>query len=100
MRGYSTNPSSSVTNGISTENIGKHQDATFFQSMRTNNRYLLVGTNTTGDDGGASNIDLNIHNQSYVKRYQQSSIASFSNDPGYYYTSRPTNTSVLYCIKY
>ena len=83
--------------------IGEHQDATAHISMYTSYAYrqIQVRMDTT-DVGYAKNVDSEItqtpsHNLNNLQSSQQvddgTPIAS-------YYTSRPTNVAVLYCIKY
>ena len=93
LRGAGTN---SHTNQGSGANVGVHQDATEIPFINTVDGYINVHTNPTTQSNDVVNADFNIGT---VKRYTwvQGTRAGESS-ASYSYTSRPTNTSVLYCI--
>lgn len=77
--------------------IGEHQEP-------TNHQYWYVGEDWLcfyGDvkhDGSYKNIDKPINVNTKGKKIEHAAYTSAATCQ--YYTSRPTNTSVLYCIKY
>ena len=94
LRGTGTN---SHTNQGSGANVGEHQDGTeipFFNSYING----TSGNFYTGDSGKTPNkYDSYDSGNNYYRYVGSSRTTSTSNVPNYY-TSRPTNTSVLYCI--
>ncbi len=97
LRGSGTN---SHTNQGSGSAVGEHQDATehitFYQEGKNaptyyttydkNNRAYMRNIDSmpkTSSDGGFATINWNLHDHQSTEKY---------------YTSRPTNTSVLFCI--
>ena len=97
LRGYSTSASESKTNGIETASIGQHQDA-------TNIPYFWVHTNRVlyypKAETFAQNVD-SVESEYGTGSYFPSAQNLNKDYPqGVSFTSRPTNTSVLYCIKY
>ncbi len=93
LRGYSENQQSSKTTGVSTSQVGMNQPAT--------NHVGVYGDSSTSVvwqlNSFISNVDTAINKNTLRWRsFDGSSSASSIST----YTSRPTNTSVLYCIKY
>ena len=83
-------------------NVGEHQDATTHINMTLINSGSdkLIQTYPKSSGGIAiSNYDKLNDNSSLWMNFYQGAMGSFTNGKGTY-TSRPTNTSVLYCIKY
>lgn len=98
LRGTGTN---SHTNQGSGASVGVHQDGTEHQISKTNANInvRLYYTNDVNDN--YKNPDTNnILDTSGYSAYTQELTKAGQNNNGSYYTSRPTNTSVLYCIKY
>ncbi len=105
LRGYSTDSTKSKTVGISTEEVGKHQDGTQIPKIWT------YGTGTTNSivseisERGAINAENNVDKafKTSLRVYKDLGYSSYTvgtSSSTYAYTTRPTNTSVLYCIKY
>jgi len=97
LRGTGTNSHKNQGNG---SNVGEHQDGTEIPNMYAQGagggyiRYITSGTTATS----LKNYDSSVGTGNYNRYSGQSSA-----ETGTYtlnYTSRPTNTSVLYCIKY
>lgn len=85
LRGTGTNSHTDQGKGA---NVGVHQDGTKLPD------YASDSTRSYMAEIDISNYD--VKKSSGARKY----IASSSGDSyGYYFTSRPTNTSVLYCIK-
>ena len=94
LRGTGTN---SHTNQGSGENVGIHQDGTIHKQISATDQMYIPSTPSPSDN----NSDK-ILNPSAQCRYVQGTVynmSSFSKEAYGNYTSRPTNTSVLYCIK-
>jgi len=107
LRGYSSNSANSKTVGISTANIGKNQSATSIPYVTGWSASVGATTGVMGIEfatGSATNLinnaDILFYNT--TRRWLQpgSSFATSTGTNVYAYASRPTNTSVLYCIKY
>lgn len=81
LRGTGTNIH---TNQGSGEDVGVHQDGTAINHIASFSRQIEIINYDTSYD----NINKNV------------SYSGGANDAGVYYTTRPTNTSILYCIKY
>ena len=99
LRGSGTNGHTNQGNGSV---VGVHQDGTehanFF--LGDSLRYLYFGKGDSATDIENTKKDSSItgnQNARFNANYQFTSIQD--NFPGHF-TSRPTNTSVLYCIKY
>lgn len=85
--------------------VGSHQNATIQTAMLSYSNKLHVcnannassGINTVEADG--ANCDFAVSTRKYASAV---TLSAAEKDDGYAssYTSRPTNTSVLYCIKY
>lgn len=92
LRGTGTN---SHTNQGSGANVGVHQDATEHISMITGSGSGAINHSVKGAQ--TVNKDSSIGSGSTL--YYPNNMTSGSSSLDNYYTSRPTNTSVLYCIK-
>ena len=104
LRGSGTN---SHANQGSGSNVGKHQDATEHIDLGVNTSEKSIWIDTSTPRHGTDQVSIG-KNDSELK------LTTGSNTKGLYadlktwdgatnqshYTSRPTNTSVLYCIKY
>ena len=104
LRGSGTN---SHANQGSGSNVGKHQDATEHIDLGVNTSEKSIWIDTSTPRPGTDQVSIG-KNDSELK------LTTGSNTKGLYadlktwdgatnqshYTSRPTNTSVLYCIKY
>ena len=80
-------------------NVGEHQDATEHQTFGTNKngsiRFIPISNEpacSTKSDSVSAEL---LQNMKYIQGQGDSTVQYNS-----YFTSRPTNTSVLYCIKY
>lgn len=96
LRGTGTN---SHTNQGSGANVGTHQDATEITDIGySRNSGIQMNISYTSGNEWSSNIDTNLTRQGYcvAQGIYNSSEASVVGR----YTSRPTNTSVQFCIKY
>ena len=83
-------------------NVGEHQDATTHINMtliNSGNDKLIQTYPKTSGGIGASNYDKLSDDSSTWMNFYQGAMGAYPNGKGSY-TSRPTNTSVLYCIKY
>lgn len=92
LRGAGTNSHENQGNG---ENVGIHQDAT---------KHSLVWVDTyssiTAPYGTYNNSEMNKDTDIAQNGGFTSAPNRFTDTRSYLYTSRPTNTSVLYCIKF
>lgn len=96
LRGTGTNGHTNQGNGAA---VGVHQNATQHIKIgggTTNNLYIYPN-NAIWYGEGDSDATASIGNNTI--RYATLNNSSAQQNPTYY-TSRPTNTSVLYCIKY
>lgn len=101
LRGTGTNSHTNQGNGLK---VGEHQDATNHRLFSINSDGALVfqKTNDNYDTyGWSTNHDSRL-NFDKVTGYSwiNKDDGDNTNDFATHYTSRPTNTSVLYCIKY
>ena len=94
LRGTGTN---SRTNQGSGASVGVHQDATRHVTITKDTNFSAPGSN--GQYLGPDNQDSQ-WNPLYANRYAGGSSYNSGSSWNGYYTSRPTNTSVLYIIKY
>lgn len=104
LRGTGTN---SHTNQGSGSNVGIHQDATEHINIGINTSVKSVWTDTSSPRSGTTQIGT-AKQDTILKLTTGTNTSGFegllntwsgaTNDS--HYTSRPTNTSVLYCIKY
>lgn len=96
LRGSGTNSHANQGSGA---NVGVHQDGTLspymFHEPFTNDGSLYASGNSFLQP---SNTDKTIADTSGVRWYAKTTKQTLSSNLNY--TSRPTNTSVLYCIKY
>lgn len=88
LRGTGTN---SHTDQGSGANVGEHQDGTLMPESLADDNMLAISKFTT------TNFDFKVTPTTTGTRSKSSSITS--DDWGRQITTRPTNTSVLYCIK-
>ena len=94
LRGTGTNIHDNNGNG---SNVGVHQDGTKIPYTYGDDTYLnLRAFNSTAASTNADYIDTS---HSGTIHYLQGNTGNW-NSFGTYYTSRPTNTSIMYCIKY
>lgn len=96
LRGTGEN---SYENQGSGSEVGKHQDATyrFTGGENITSDSTIFGVYVSKDKGISGNHDSTF---SETGRYANYSAISTGEYTAPYYTARPTNTSVLYCIKY
>lgn len=98
LRGSGTNSHTSQGNGGT---VGEHQDGTEFPSIvqAANRGSLVVSQRESTENAKQENVDFEFGRNGYrtlsLNGYITSVLSNFGG-----YTSRPTNTSVLYCIKY
>ena len=93
LRGNGTNSHTNQGNGA---NVGVHQDSTEIPILMGG---VAVGICKENDSKAIEiiNRDSTIGTNFVVNNANRSNVSSGSND-GYRFTSRPTNTSVLWCI--
>lgn len=104
LRGSGTN---SHTNQGSGSNVGVHQDATEHINFGVNTTDKSIWFDTSSPRSGTNQVlidktdsDLKLTTGDNTKGLY-ASLATWSTSSNYsHYTARPTNTSVLYCIKY
>lgn len=95
-----------VRNTGSGANVGEHQNATQIPSIgvNTTTTYALwISSNAKiGNSAGIvpSETDSLLIDNSKKTGFAYNRTDTWASDGTYAYTSRPTNTSVLYCIKY
>lgn len=97
LRGTGTNSHENSGNGA---NVGEHQAATKHIGISYNGNGSYIQINMEGSlsaNAEPQNIDTMINRISWIQAYTKNGTNTSSIGP---YTSRPTNTSVLYCIKY
>ncbi len=86
-------------------NVGTHQDGTEFANVLSYNSdsNMTLQLRSSGNDGVISSDSDNMENITYGTQYRNYNPSSTGIDgeslPSTF-TSRPTNTSVLFCIKY
>ena len=100
LRGTGTNSHSEQGSGA---DVGVHQDATkqidmVLYSYGNINR-ILTGLKNTTFSNQNKDYSYNIASNGRAG-FNSSSTDNTTHSPNSYYSSRPTNTSVLYCIKY
>lgn len=103
LRGYSTNESKSVTDGVTTEAVGRHQNGTSSPTgfMTSSNTYLYLPNNPS-EQMISKDYDILLstkHTRTIQFKPNITENQKYEGVVGMF-TSRPTNTSVLYCIKY
>jgi hypothetical protein len=101
LRGTGTNSHTNQGNGAS---VGQHQDGTSAPVFGGNNGFngayqTYMYTDKYGVGFGISNVDFNTVKDSTGYAIGVNASWHNSNENTGHYTSRPTNTSVLYCIK-
>lgn len=103
LRGSGTNSHTSMGNGAA---VGVHQDGTGHMASMVysdNNMYVKKFSNDNSGITSYSNVDTFIQTSITNPRsiaYTPSNVYNDSSKQSVYYTARPTNTSILYCIKY
>lgn len=90
LRGTGTNSHTNQGNGA---DVGKHQDGTGHQY--TDNYHWGFGFHKTAQSQNKDS-QYNLFSTKYIVNTSRNDTHQVNG----YYTSRPTNTSVLYCIKY
>lgn len=98
LRGTGTN---SHTNQGSGANVGVHQNGTYAPNIFVNGDNKGLGiANVTNNVLAAGNCDSFYKASTVInKGYQTIMSSSWDDTSNNIYTARPTNTSVLYCIK-
>jgi microcystin-dependent protein len=91
LRGTGTNSHSGQGNGA---NVGTHQNATIIPKIETS----ATDINSVSAGVGVSNTDKELTSSGTNNFYNKSGTWSATRNAAF--TARPTNTSVLYCIKY
>lgn len=100
LRGTGANSHENQGNGSS---VGVHQDGTEQSSFNIwgNNRLGIITINPNLPFKLYSKADKEISAiNASERRFESYNISANSGSLAYGYTSRPTNTSVMYCIKY
>lgn len=103
LRGAGTNSHANNGNGAS---VGVHQDGTQYNNVYGDGVGSVVmpgtGVDTSNDrlNGNNYNIDKYITKYGAPKLRYTGFNSATTSGMNSHYTSRPTNTSVLYCIKY
>lgn len=98
LRGTGTNSHINQGNGAA---VGTHQDATEIPFTYTwgNTFGMLVNTNSTNSfNGNPTKWDSSVKEEHYYQQNATVTTPQTSTNPATF-TTRPTNTSVLYCIK-
>ena len=106
LRGTGTNSHNDQGSG---GNVGAHQNATFipYSYSYVNNGQTVGGqatrarSNANNEYNTPGNTDSYLLGENPAKYiyYQTSTVNASQTDRAYKYSTRPTNTSVLYCIK-
>lgn len=96
LRGTGTN---SHTNQGSGSSVGTHQDGTILTSMASYNNYIYKIRGSSSPNFYVANTDSVVEFRNDALVVTGNVEAESSLQPATY-TTRPTNTSVLYCIKY
>lgn len=99
LRGTGTNNRTNQGNG---GNVGEHQDATEIPNFYTRATSSAPGIGSYADYQGHSmveNADFHSSHKTNMWIFNIGEIGN-SSDISSHFSSRPTNTSVLYCIKY
>lgn len=99
MRGSGNNAHEGMGNG---SNVGEHQDATEIKPMTFNGSSDGMYANVESKNGyySTKNIDYGVYGTRSGYISSGTYNLSSSENSMLYYITRPTNTSVLYCIKY
>ncbi len=79
--------------------VGEHQDATAFPNYYTNNNYLQISKkiDSTGNQQ-IVNMDSKVNPRNQIWQIA-TTVKDVKDNNGAMVTTRPTNTSVMYCIK-
>ena len=96
LRGTGTN---SHTNQGSGASVGAHQDGTTHLNIASSNEYLYLQVNTRTGSSYETAFNKDSLENASGSYHNMSLPAGTSATAAVTYTSRPTNTSVLYCIK-
>lgn len=78
-------------------NVGQHQDGTLIPFVQPHNKNLIYDN---GNSNSIKNADSLVFNDDSTERYYISSGTKLDDNKEPSITIRPTNTSVLWCIKY
>ena len=98
LRGTGTN---SHTNQGSGANVGEHRDGTRFPNIGNyNNATVFISVGPSNEEISQTADSRITYSSSGARRYKDVGISTDNNTNPFLFTSRPTNTSVLYCIKY
>ena len=95
LRGAGTNGHTNQGNGAT---VGAHQDGTTLQNSIVYEGQKMLFMNSSDDTIQNLNVDSSVH---WTRNYHvnvSGSKTTFSNNDPVQITTRPTNTSVLYCI--
>lgn len=86
--------------GSGAAKAGVHQDGTQFPNIFIYDSHLEYATSGNGTNNIPINKDITggVRTVTHYSKFTSTDTASYKNDLTF--TSRPTNTSVLYCIKY
>ena len=95
LRGTETSFRGNSCSGGTDADVGKHQDATRHLYSRTDSESSYIAM----DDNSEEVINPDYKNYGYKVREKFSTTYGINAVP-IHYTYRPTNTAVLYCIKY
>lgn len=97
LRGTGINSHANQGNGTT---VGTHQDATTlpYQLTYTDGKFYTK-RDSTGNAMSAGNVDKTINGNNVWSSQFTPATSYRDNISPLYYTTRPTNTSVLYCIK-
>ena len=97
LRGTGTNGHSNQGNGAA---VGTHQDATQIMDSYIWNSSYATGLTTTASGLRNSNENVDVRTQSSgVSKHMEYTNGTLMNDDArVWFSARPTNTSVLYCI--
>lgn len=83
--------------------VGVHQDGTraLFPIMRQNDGFLIINYNKTGSESyqGVIASDFHVTNRTSISAFKPNNINPLSDNVTVYDAVRPTNTSLLVCIK-
>lgn len=115
LRGYSSGTENSVTKGVKTEEVGKHQGGTLIPAIYTRlasngSAIMWFHRSKLGSNNDILPVDFDfmnistqtpIHEPIFNANSSPNATAGWGlNNAATNYTTRPTNTAVLYCIKY
>lgn len=99
LRGYHSGADTQLSG-----EVGMHQDATehvnVYQKDTVNQIGMFLTKHEVGMNGQAYNTDTETSANNYVTTSTYNSAGGSTSGRTAYYSSRPTNVAVLYCIKY